>query len=123
MRCTAPVPLLERLVRSVGQVGVVALVHRDTVAVAGEEQGGEHAGHATANDSDVLGVVDRFEEGTHRTIPRKSMSASLTSSGRSCWVQWPHPSRISDRCSFGSVVSNAAMAGPPQIVGPSRSPP
>ena len=55
----------------VGQVGVVALVHRDPVAVASEEQSGEHAGHPTADDGDVLGVGDRFEVRAHRTLPEE----------------------------------------------------
>ncbi len=42
---------------------------------------------------------------------RKSSRASLTSAGRSCWVQWPQPGRITERCSFGSVVGKRSIDG------------
>ena len=44
-------------------------------------------------------------------LARKSSSASLTSAGRSCWVQWPQPGRMTERCSFGSVVGKRSIDG------------
>ena len=55
---TLAVPPVERLVGRGGQVGVVALVDRDLVAVAREQQGSQQAGHAAADDGDVLRIVD-----------------------------------------------------------------
>ena len=99
-----PIPVVEGLVGGVGHVGVVALVHGDPVPVARQQQREQHAGHATSDDGDVLGIVDAWSGGhggvAHDRLPRKSMSASLTSAGRSCWVQWPQPSRMIERCSL-----------------------
>ena len=59
----AAVPAVERLVGGVGQIGVVTLVHGDPVPVARQHERGEHAGHAAADDGDVLWVGDAWRTG------------------------------------------------------------
>jgi hypothetical protein len=74
VRCTAPVPVVEGLVGGVGQIGVVALVHRHPMTVARQHERSERAGHTTADDGDVL-RVGRAGQGLLRGVSAHDLQA------------------------------------------------
>jgi len=55
---------------------------------------------------------------------RKAIMAALTSSGRSCWVQWPQPGSMMVLVSLGTTLDSLAMrsAAPRNATTRSRSP-
>ena len=124
VRRAAPVPAVERLVGGGGQVGVVALVHRDPVAVAGEQQRGQHAGHATADDGDVLRVGGRFGERSS-TTPREEVDQRLVDLVGPLLLGPVAASLEDDRAVQlrQRRARTRRSPAPPQMVGPSRSPP
>ncbi len=112
----------ERQVQRVGRLVVADGELRSAQRLA-DQQPAEHVPgrRGVAGREDVgVDLVERqpldHREPVHRA-DRKSSSASLTSAGRSCWVQCPQPERITDACSFGSVFGKRSIDGIPQIVG------
>src|SRR5258705_7229677 len=83
--------------------------------------GGETVpGHAVA--ADVLGQGIPRQIANPSRPRRKSRSAALTSTGRSCWVQWPQPGRMRDWRSAGTASRSRGRSLRRRAMTGSRSP-
>ena len=96
--------------------GVLGVVHRAEHAVAVRVQLAPVRLHQRAER--VLVARRAPRSGAREPLPSKA----LTSAGRSCWIQWPQPSRMCEETRPGSV-GGTAIASAIQVVEASRRPP